>query len=535
MSLKTSLMSLAANLVPTQSRVIVRGRQQPPVAAHTLDVDALHATLRAAEQGYTDRLFALYRDIISSHAHTQAEFSKRKLAVLGQPFTLTSIDPKDPVQEAHTQALRDHLSDRTEWIKAMSHALDSVLYPISVLERWYAPSDKPGWRYEIAGIEPVPHIHLAWPFGNFSIRDTDEWGVFTGTYSEPDPRLHFTHQAHLLSSVPDWWGGPMRAILFWWLFATMDRDWWVRFLDRFGSPFLQGSYDPSDERGRYELESAFSAATKLFGIVTSNDTEVKLHQANATQGGDAFEKFHSVANEEISKLIVGQTTSASAKNTGLNGSGQATAQADVRDDIRQYDSHCLAATVKTQLLMPLWKLNGWTLPMPHVSFGAIESKDKALDGQLISSLFTAGIELSDEGLNEVSRNVGFGLQRVAVAPPPIMPVNPGIPGQPVALSAAAAPVMPARLPDLPAVARRAARQRQARGAVDALVRRASPKLARMMQARAEDFHAAILSADSPEAAASAIAALTAAYDPTECGQLIQDILTSAAVNAAIAS
>ncbi len=535
MSLKTSIISLAANLVPTQTRVIVRGRQQPPVVAHTLDVDALHATLRSAEQGYTDRLFALYRDIISSHAHTQAEFSKRKLAVLGQPFTLTSINPKDPAQEAHTQMLRDHLADRTEWIKAMSHALDSVLYPISLLERWYQLSDKPGWRYEIGGIKAVPHIHLAWPFGNFSIRDTDEWGVFTGTYLEPDPRLHFSHQGHLLASVPDWWGGPMRAILFWWLFATMDRDWWVRFLDRFGSPFLQGSYDPSDERGRYELESAFSAATKLFGIVTSNDTEVKLHQANTSQGGDAFEKFHSVANEEISKLIVGQVSSANTKNVGLSGSGQATAQADVRDDIRQYDSHALAATVKTQLLMPLWKINGWSMPMPHVSFGAIESKDKALDGQLISSLYTAGIELSDEGLNEVSRNVGFGLQRVAAPPAvhgmpsfPGQPGQPGHQGQPVALSASAAPLMPS-------VSRRAARQRQARGAVDALVRRASPKLARMMQARAEDFHAAILSADSPEAAASAIAALTAAYDPTECGQLIQDILTSAAVNAAIAS
>lgn len=522
MSLKTELIKLAAGLIPMQTRVVVRGSQQPPSMAHVLDVDALHGLLRSAEQGYTDRLFGLYRDILASHAHTQAEFSKRKLAVLGQPLTLTSRDPKDAAQEALNTAVQEHLADRPGWLRALSHALDSTLYPVSLLERWYAPSDKPGWRYEIAGIQAVPHIHLAWPYGEFSLRDTDELGNFVGTYSTPDARRHFSHQGHLLSSVPDWWGGPMRAILFWWLFSVMDRDWWARFLDRFGSPFLQGSYDPADERGRYELESAFSAATKLFGIVVSNDTTVKLHQANATQGGDAFQAFHETANQEISKLIVGQTLSAQGQNLGLGG-GQAKAQSEVRDDIRQYDSTCLAATIKTRLLMPLWRLNGWTLPVPHVSFGAMASAEAALDGQLVSSLYTAGIELTDEALDVLGRRYGFGLQRLAT--------KPAMPGLPVALSAN----LPATLPLLPSVERRAARQRQARGAVDALVRRASPKLARMMQARAEDFAAAILSADSPEAAASAIAALTAAYDPGEADQLIQDVLTSAAVNAAIAT
>lgn len=522
MSLKSSILSLAQSLLPTHTRVVVRGSQQPPAMAHALDVDALHALLRAAEAGYTDRLFGLYRDILASHAHTQAEFSKRKLAVLGQPLTLTSRDPKNQAQEDLNTAVQEHLADRNGWLKALSHALDSTLYPVSLLERWYAPSSKPGWRYEIAGIRAVPHIHLAWPAGEFSIRDTDAMGNFLGTYSAPDDRLHFCHQGHLLSSVPDWWGGPMRAILFWWLFSVMDRDWWARFLDRFGSPFIQGSYDPADERGRYELESAFSAATKLFGIVVSNDTDVKLHQANTTQGGDAFQAFHETANQEISKLIVGQTLSAQGQNLGIGG-GQAQAQSEVRDDIRQYDANCLAATIKTRLLMPLWRLNGWTLPIPHVSFGAMASDDAALDGQLVSSLYTAGIEPTDEGLEVISRRIGYGLQRAAKAP--------AVPGLPVALSAS----LPARLPLLPAVERRAARQRQARGAVDALVRRASPKLARMMQARAKDFHAAILNADSPEAAASAIAALTAAYDPAECGQLIQEVLTSAAVNAAIAS
>ena len=47
----------------------------------------------------------------------------------------------------------------------------------------------------------------------------------------------------LLTSVPDNWGGPMRSIIFWWLLGHMGRDWWARYLDKYGSPFVVGKYD----------------------------------------------------------------------------------------------------------------------------------------------------------------------------------------------------------------------------------------------------------------------------------------------------
>lgn len=520
MSLRKDILDLASQLIPTRTRIVVRGSQQPAAVAHTLSVDTLHGYLRSAEQGDTADLFALYRDIIGSHAHTQAEFGKRKLAVLREPFSLTPADPEDDAQAAHTKAVLNHLADRTDWLRSMSHLLDSSLFPISLLERWYKPSAKPGWRYEIDGIKAVPNTHLSWPDGVISLRDTDPTGQFTGTYTQPDPRLYITHQGNLLTAVPDWWGGPARAIVFWWLFATMGRDWWARFMDRFGSPFLEGSYSSNDDRSRWELENAFSAATRLFGIVVSNETQVKVHQVNTQQGGDAFESFHAVANREISKLIVGQTLSAEGQNLGLGG-GQAGVQSDVRDDIRQFDALCLAQTVRTQILAPLWRLNGWTLPMPHVSFGALSTEDAEVNGELLATLFQAGIEPTDEALKTISRRLGFGLQRTA-------PVSPGTP---VPLSSPA----PKNITLLPTVSRRAARQRQARGAVDALVQRSTPKLARLMANRAEDLQAAILASDSPEDAASRIAALTASFDPSEAGELIEHVLTSAAVNAVIAS
>ena len=322
MNIPHSLLRLATRLLPTKTKLIVTGRQNLPSIAPILDVNELQCILREAEMGYCDRLFALYRDILASHAHTQGEFAKRKLAVLGDTFTLTSKNPKNAAEEALNKDVQEHLTDRPGWLRAMSHMLDSTLYPVSLMERWYAISAKPGWRWEIGGLRPVPHLHLAWPYGEFSLRDTDPSGYFTGTYTPPDPSLHIIHQGNLLTSVPDWWGGPMRALLFWWLFSVMDRDWWVRFLDRFGGPFLVGKHDASDEGARIQLEQAFSLATKIFGLAVTKDVDIQMMQANTNQGGDAFELFHSTANREISKLIVGQTLSAEGVNLGLGG-GQA--------------------------------------------------------------------------------------------------------------------------------------------------------------------------------------------------------------------
>lgn len=515
MNIRAKLSELAARLVPQTILTRIVGKQQPQAVAHMMDVDRLHGMLRKAEQGDTEELFALYRDIVAGHAHTQGEFSKRKLAVLGEPMTLTPANPKIATEAAFIADVQTHLIDLPQWSDFLSHSLDSSLYPVAVSERIYRPSPRPGWRYEVAEITKVPHVNLMWPEGVVSIRDTDADGNFTGAHTPLDGTRYLVHRGNLLSSVPDWWGGPMRSILFWWLFATMGRDWWARFLDRFGSPFLVGKYEQTDDRGRYELQHAFSEATRIFGLAISKETDVAIHQANATGGGDAFEKFQTFANNEISKAIIGQPGSAASSGPKIGGDGQATAQSEVREDIRKYDARMLGVLIRSKILIPLWRLNGWTVPLPTVNFGAVTEEEADLTGDLLSSLYTAGLEPTDEGLEILSAKLGLPLRRLPALPSP---------GR--ALSAAGSPL-------LPAVARRAARARQARGAVDALAAAASPKLARLMRSRSLELAAAVEAADSPEAAAAAVAALAADYDPAGAAELVAAVLSSAAVNAVI--
>lgn len=516
MNLKNQLLTAVAKFLPVTSRTVVRGKQQPAASSHLMDVDLLHTYLRHAEQGDTSLLFGLYRDILASHAHTQGEFNKRKLAVLGEPLTFLAKNPDDAAEVAWVAQLQNHFDDLPGLMEFLSHFLDATMYPLALAERTYQPSALPGWRYEIGAVLPVPHIHLAWPHGEFSLRDTDAEGNFLGTFTQPNPSRYISHKGHLLTSVPDWWGGPMRALVFWWLFATMDRDWWARFLDRFGSPFLIGKYEETDDDARYSLESAFSAATRIFGMAVTKSTEVQMHQANSAGGGEAFENFQTFANAEISKLIVGQPGSASNTNPGLGGDGQAKAQSEVRDDIKRYDIARLAHTIKTQILRPLKMINGWQHDLPSVSFGTISEEEADLTGDLIASLFSAGLEPDDQGLKTLSKKLGLPLRRVVNIPA-------------IALSSRG------EFPLLPSVARRAARAQQARRAVATLTTEASPKLARILSARAQDLADAVATSDSPEDAAASIAALTASYDPTTAAELIQHVLTSASLAAALAS
>lgn len=513
MSLKSELSALVANLIPTKTRVIIRANQQPASTAQAMDVDLLHSYLRQAEGGVTYPLFGLYRDILGGHAHTQGEFSKRKLAVLSEGITLSATDPKNPTEVALAAAVQTHLLSSSGWIKFLSHCLDATLYPVALTARAYRPSNLPGWRYEIAELKPVPHIHLGWPEGVISIRETDDDGNFTGTFARPAARTHIIHRSDLLPSLPDWWGGPMRALLFWWLFATMDRDWWARFLERFGAPFLVGRYPETDDGARWSLQDAFSSASRIFGLVVSNDTQIEMKEANASGGGDAFEKFHSTANREISKLIVGQTSSAEIQTSGL-GDSQGAAQAGVREDIRKYDAYVLAHMVKTQILAPLWYINGWATPIPTVSFGAISEEEAALTGEFLASLNTAGLRLTEDGLEKLSAKYGYGIERI-----------PALPSVDRVAFTAGEPSL------IPSVARRAARARQARGAVTALIENASPRIARLMRGRTLEITEALESADSPETAAAAVAALAADYDPGTASELISAVLAAASANA----
>lgn len=402
------------------TRELALGAELPNLA-RDLDAGTLVGILDEAECGDTRRLMALYRDILCD-SHVQAEYLKRKAAILADSATLLSARAHNSADEAAVAFLKPLVDDRL-FLTCCSALLDGAFFPVSVVEKVYRPR---GNGFEIADLIPVPMQLLDFRSGTLRIFDTDASGRILSTSHAPDPMRYIVHRAGLLP-LPDRWGGALRAVLFWWLLRTMSRQWWAGLLERFGTPFLVGKAADKDDRDI--LSRAFALAVRLGGVVVSKATEVEIAQAAQNDSGASHGSFIELCNAEISKLIVGQTLSSTPAATGM-GSGVAQLQGEVRDDLRRMDARLLATTLRDQLFEPLLRLNGIIAPAPLLRFGADSAADRAVTVSLLGALSTAGLELEDEGITKLSEQTGLPLRRKEPAP--------AMPGM-VGLSAPAAP------------------------------------------------------------------------------------------------
>lgn len=484
--------------VPTERFTVIDARNEPSNMARSVSVDAVHAAIIAAEEGDTRILFALYRDVILSSAHIQGEFAKRKLAILSQQPTISVYKTGDknatPEDEANAQFIRENLDDTAGMFTAYNHLLDATLWPVAVIEKTFAIENG---KFALASLTPVPHYLLDFMSGELRIFDVGPDKRVLTTSHPADPMRYIIHRGHLLTTA-DNWGGPMRSILFWWLLATQSREWWGTFLSRYGSPFLLGKFDSGDDQSKTLLERAFKLATRLGGLVVTKETMVEIVQAAAASSGEAYERFIGLCNDECSKLIVGQVLSSSAKSTGL-GSGTANLQASVRSDIRAFDATMLGATMRDQLYQPLLDINSMRGMAPYVSFGQEISRESVqISGAILQGLYNAGLQVTDDGINAISRQLGINLERRA---------TPSIP------TLSTLSIDPARRNDL-----------------DDVARAGSAELAQAFRGAFAPVRQIILSSRSPEECSARIAAYYPDWPAERIETLIEQALTAYAAN-----
>lgn len=407
-----------ASLVPLSRRTIINPLvADQPLTASQLDVSTVHAILDGTDAGNTNEYFALCELMIISDNHLQGELRTRKLAILGDEKVISPVDKKNPDDVKAADAIREMVNNLPSFLEACGWLLDGALWPLAVVEKVYRPATvNLKLSYEVDKLIQVPPRLFDYSTGSLRIWDTDPvTGSILNTKSDPLPMRYLTHRAHLLST-PDYRGGPMRSLIFWWLFSQFDRDWWARFLDRYGAPFLVGKYDQADDDSRIVLENAFSLAAKIGGIVISRQTEVELKEAMSKSGGEGFELFHKVCQREKSKLIIGQTGSED-EHKGMGSGGVAKQKNEVRGDIRQFDSMWLGNTLRYQLFDPFLAINR-IRGRAKISWGTEQAEDIVQKSSAVKSLSDAGIEVTDDGLETLSSWMGLPLQRKKVEEPP---------------------------------------------------------------------------------------------------------------------
>lgn len=450
--MKLRLFQALGELFATAAKAKVSNSYETPNLSANATVVTVQNAIRSAEAGDTRSLFALYRDLTIGGSHVQAEFNKRKLAVLAQPHAILPADKTRPEDVTAALAVTTMIADADNWNDGLTHLLDSTLWPVTAAEKLFRARNLPGdmptavpLRFTLRKIEPVnptllcfqkpvgsaarnlnlnPNLNPAEPTldtweSDLRFFATDGEGRVNYSYADSypvDPVRHLIHRGHLLAGVRDNWGGPMRSIVFWWLLSVLGRDWFARAMERFGVPFPVGRTNAKDREAVEFLSTAFSLSSKIGGLVVDHDTQIELKEVAISGLADAHEKFIGICNREISKVIVGQTLSAEAQPTGL-GSGTANLQGDVRNDIRMFDCIKLGEALQKQLFAPFLQINGLRGAPPKIVWGGLGDEDAQGFASLLNVLSQAGFEPTDEAIPTMNERLGFPIQRKVAAPP----------------------------------------------------------------------------------------------------------------------
>lgn len=197
-------------------------------------------------------------------------------------------------------------------------------------------------------------------------------------------------------------GGLARAVAWGYMFKNYSIRDWVSFLELYGKPLRFGRYDigahEDDIRKLMRAVSQIGAdATAVFPRTMDIEFE---SAAQGTSPRDMWMSMATYIDDQVSKAVAGQTSSADAKSGGI-GTGQADLHGDVRDDIMNDDGGKVAATLNRDLVIPMIDLNrGRRKAYPRI----IIEKEKAVDVkariEAAEKLVAMGVEIPADGIRD---------------------------------------------------------------------------------------------------------------------------------------
>lgn len=459
--------------IPTHIKGRISGWGEPPNISATAatDVVKLQGFIRQAERGDTYNLFTYYRDSVLGNSHIQSEAAKRKMVVVGQPFSLQPFSK----ESADDKKARDVISAMIEccenWDQGLMAISDAHLWPVAINEKIFSEQmyeypmlQKLGCRLALKRFEPVnpalisyrvaymgagasmagpnwvvPQNYTPLPSSNISEEDAQVWnpddwnadiriyatypnGIIDfspSDYYKLDPMRHLVFRESSLAGIRDNMGGPWRSLVFWNFLWQQARDWFARDMQRFGAPFTVIYANMTQSDTAQALQQQLNLASQVKGLVLPIGAKAELEQTNTAGMAEGFKMFIDLCADECSKVICGQVSSAGQRKSSGGDKGSEKLQSDVRDDLAQYDKQMLNTVLRQQLFQPFLRLNGFSGQAPRIVFGGHDPAGLQMKTQAIGTLFGAGMEPTDEGMETLSQEIGVDLQRAPVQSTPV--------------------------------------------------------------------------------------------------------------------
>lgn len=350
----------------------------------------LAATLRAADNGDLIAQHRLFADMEERDAHLYAEMSKRKLALLTLDWHIEPPRNATAAEKAHAEWVEEVLKDSPDPFE------DLVLALMDGIGHGFSPVEIE-WRREGKEMLPVYHprpqewFQLDQLRRDIRLRDQS----VDGAALAPFGWVFHTHGKAKTGYAARM---GLHRILSWpFLYKAYAIGDFAEFLETFGLPLIVGKYfsGASDDEKASLLRAVTALGHDARAIMPA---DMQLDIQKIVGSGDSSPHLAMVdwADRSQSKAILGQTTSAEAKATGM-GSGIADQHREVRQDILEADARQIAGTLTRDVVYPLIALNRGNIDglrrSPRVVFDTGEAEDIKLFADALPELVGVGMQI----------------------------------------------------------------------------------------------------------------------------------------------
>ena len=248
---------------------------------------------------------------------------------------------------------------------------------------------------------------------------------------EPLPGFKFIYANIKAKSGLPLRSGVARVAAWGWMFKAYTQRDWAIFTQTYGQPLRVGKFGPSATE--QDKSTLLRAVTNIAGdcaaIVPDSMMIEFIETSNVGASTDLYLKRVDHLDQQISKLVLGQTATTDAMTGGL-GSGKE--HREVQKDIETADARALAAILNRDLIRPWIDLNyGPQTAYPRLKITRPEPEDLSAFSTAVGAMIDRGLEVDQAEVREKfglsEPKAGAKLMRSsAPSAPPGDPVDPNV-------------------------------------------------------------------------------------------------------------
>ena len=352
---------------------------------HGMNPSRLAGIISRADRGDIGAYLSLAEEVEEKDPHYLAVIGTRKRAVSQLEITVEpASDDKEDIINA--ELVQDWL-DRDQLEGEIFNILDAIGKGFSVTEIMWDMSESQWMPKDIVWRDPRWFRFDHETGQDLYLRDRDGLQPL-------QPYKFIVHKHQAKSGLPAR-GGLIRPCAWMWLFKNFSIKDWVIFSEAYSQPIRLGKYGAGtseDDRDILMRAVANIGSDAAAIIPESMQLEfIEATQKSATAEG--FERFSKFADLQMSKAVLGQTTTTDAVSGGHAVSKE---HNEVREDIERADAKQLAPSLNEQLVVPIVTLNrGPQKKYPRLRIGRSESIDIDIYSQVVERAIRSGIRVSE--------------------------------------------------------------------------------------------------------------------------------------------